>query len=274
MKPDLWVIVDDNSAIHTKRIIRQLEQEHKFAQTVLINQSRTYDEVFRYGNVVNAGFHYALARCLQSYNFLSILDVDIKISKNHYELMVKAFHKNPELGIASGLYIEPKKGVYSILGNGRKLPICGADMMFKRECLQDIGGFPTCPRPDTIALLKAINRGWKIGVVTSTYAIHLRVNESLNKYIRQGFASYFLGYHPVNAFFSGPFAALKELSLSPLGMTIGYIKGKIVLANKINDPEVLRYFNENFYRGAYKISNFLSNKNVFVDPIENSSVNL
>jgi glycosyltransferase involved in cell wall biosynthesis len=271
--PDFWIIVDDNSADVTPNIIKQLEKDYDFILSTSLSKCSDYDEVSRYGHVVQAGFNHALDYC-RELKFLGVLDADITLKKNHYEAVINAFNNVPRLGIASGLYIESRNDAfYSVSGNDQKLPICGAAMTFRKECLIDIGGFPTCPRPDTVSLLKAANRGWKIGVVSSTYVIHLRVKQSLDKYVRLGLASYLLGYHPVNALMSGPYLALRNLSLSPLGFTIGYMIGT-AKANKVADEEVKHYFSESFLRRTYEFVSLLSHRNINLDPIENSTIRL
>jgi glycosyltransferase involved in cell wall biosynthesis len=271
--PDLWIIVDDNSTDATSDVAKQLARDYKFVVNISLNECSVYDEVFRYGQVVHTGFNYALNFC-DAPDFLGVLDADVKLKKNHYEALVNAFDSMPQLGIASGTFIESKNGTScSFLENAQNLSICGADMTFRKDCLIDIGGFPTCPRPDTVALLKAANRGWKIGVVSSTYVIHLRGNISFDKYSRIGFANYMLGYHKMNALISGPWLALKNLSLSPLGFTTGYLTG-LAKGNKIADEEITRYFRESFFRYIHKFSSLLSHTNVSMDPIENATVKL
>jgi len=271
--PDFWIIVDDNSTDVTPSIIKQLEKNYDFILSTSLSKFLDYDEVFRYGSAIQTGFDYALESCAEP-KFLGVLDVDIKLKKNYYEAVINAFNSVPRLGIASGLYIESKNGVFlSASGNDQKLSVCGAAMTFRKECLIDIGGFPTCPRPDTVALLKAANRGWKIGVVSSTYAIHLRVERSLVKYIKLGLASYSLNYHPVNAIVSGSYLLLRNLSLSPLGFIMGYLIGAIQ-ATKVADEEVKQYFNKSFLRRIYKFSSLLSHRNANIDPIENATVKL
>lgn len=273
--PKLWLIVDDGSTDATPSVMKELEEDYEFILDISLNKRSSYDEVFRYGYVVRAGFNYVLD-FFRELKFLGVLDVDTKLKRNYYEEVMNAFNNVPRLGIASGLYFGPRNNTSRcfVLKKGQKLSICGAAMTFKRECLLDIGGFPACPRPDTVALLKAANREWKIGVVPSTYAIHLRANCSLSKYVKLGFASYVLGYHPLNALVSGPYMTLKNLSLSPLGFTAGYVMGA-AKNNVIADEEIRRYFHESFLRRFHKLINILSfRKNVDVDPIENSVIKL
>jgi glycosyltransferase involved in cell wall biosynthesis len=274
LQPKLWVIVDDGSTDRTPDVMDELAGKYKFVLGVREGEHEGYDEVFRYGHVVWVGLEYASHSC-KKLTLLGVLDVDMRLEKSYYEKIANSFKTIPRLGVASGLYFESDNGASTHLTQEKgacslKSSICSAAMMFKKECLSAIGGFPTCPRPDTVALLKAANRGWRIGILSSTYAIHLEANRSLSKYLKIGCASYMLGYHPLNALASGPFEALKTFSISPLGLTAGYILGAL-RTNKIADGEIRRYFHESFLRRSYEAIAMLSlRKNVNLDPIENA----
>lgn len=269
--PDYWVIVDDNSTDVTSNIVKQLEKDYDFVLSVSLSKRSAYNEVFRYGHIVRTGFTYVLKYC-RKLKFLGVLDADIKLKDNYYEAILRAFNKIPELGIASGLYLKLRNNAFCLESNNNyKSTVCGASMVFRKECLTDISGFPTLPRPDTAALLKATSRGWKVGVVSSTYAIHLRENRHLTKYLKLGIASYSLDYHPVNAILSGPYLALRNFSLSPLGFTIGYLIGAIY-KTKVKDEEVKQYYRKSLIRRIYKILRRPSHKYANLDPIDNSTI--
>jgi glycosyltransferase involved in cell wall biosynthesis len=265
LTPKLWIIVDDGSTDETKNVIIELERRYKFILGIHMKETEGYDEVFRYGRLVRTGFNYAAG--MNEVRFLGVLDVDMEFGKNYYEEILNTFERVPKLGVASGLYYESDNASSKV---NLKSSICGATMVFRKECLLNIEGYPTCPRPDTVALLKAVNRGWWIGVLSSTYEIHLKANRSLNKYLKIGSASYMLGYHPLNALVSGPFEALKTFSLSPLGLTAGYILGAL-RASEIEDRETLTYFHESFLRRTYEAIAILSGRRkVRLDPIKNA----
>jgi hypothetical protein len=73
---------------------------------------------------------------------------------------------------------------------------------------------------------------------------------------------------------SGPFEALKNFSISPLGFTAGYLLGAL-RTNEIADEEIYRYFHESFFRSSCKlISNLPFCKKINLDPLENAVVRL
>jgi len=269
--PDLWVIVDDGSIDETPQIIAGLEKRHDFIKGLsLQTKGFSYDPIFRYGIVVRLGMEQALRMCADLH-FLGVLDADIVLKKDYYEKVLLAFGSYQRLGIASGLYLVQERGPpLKILGN-----ICGGAMVFRRECLNEIGGFPVSPSPDTVAMIKAINRGWHLGVISSVYALHMRVNTSWTKFIKLGLSRYILGLHPLSALFTGPLQAIKDLSLKPLGFTIGYLVGMMRPAQKISDNEVNQYFYERFKRSVYRrIGKLAISKKIYLDPIQRALVKL
>lgn len=245
--PKVWVIVDDNSTDNTPNIIRNLEREYDFIIGLSMYTKGSYDEVSRYGLVVYKGFKFILDT-YKNVEFIGILDADILLKNNYYEVLMNTFSKYSKLGVASGRYLIMKNNhVYTA-----NMKIIPAAMIFRKECLLSINGFPISPMPDIIALLKAVNRGWLIGVSRLTYAIHLRERTSFHSYLKRGIGWYRVGYHPLNALLSGFYLSLKNLSLEPMGLTIGYIKG-VLHYSRIIEEEVKKYYYESFYRRIYSI---------------------
>lgn len=274
-RPDLWVIVDDGSTDDTPKLIKSLENNYNFITSLsLPTKHMKYDPIYRCGYVVRAGFEHILKIC-GNLGFFGILDADIVLKEDYYEKILAAFKQNSRIGVISGLY-------YVIFNKGRSIfkversdeLVCGA-MVFRKNCLLDIGGYPTYPSHDTTALIKAINRGWRLGIVTSTYAIHTRPSESWTKFLRAGLSRYILDLHPLSALFSGPLQALKNLSPAPLGFTIGYFMGMLYDLQKIEDEEINQYFHGRFRRSTYRIfKRIVERKRIETDPIKCSIIKL
>jgi len=273
--PSLWVIVDDGSSDNTPRIISNLSEKYDFIIGLsLPTKHMRYDPIYRYGFVVRSGLSYALS-LRDDLEFLGILDVDIKLKNDYYEKILDAFESKPRLGIVSGRYLIFDERTCPRFRE-RSNEIIGGAMIFRKKCLLDIGGFPVCPSPDIVALIKAVNRGWRLGLVSSTYAIHTRVDDSWTKSLRAGLSKYTLGLHPLSALLGSPLQALKNLSLNHLGFTVGYFIGVLSGTQKLNDREINKYFYERFYLGIYRrFMKITTKKSEFeTDPIKRATIRL
>ena len=273
-RPNFWLIIDDGSTDDTPHIIANLEKKYGFVKGFsLQTKDVNYDPIFRYGAVVRQGVEHALDM-YSDLEFLGILDADIRLKMDYYEKILNSFRSNAQLGIASGLYI---------VSNG-KAPnhlrilndtICGGAMVFRKKCLMEIDGFPACPSPDTAAIIKAVNRGWLLGVVTSVYAFHPRVNMSRRKFVKLGLSRHVLGLHPASALLNGFLQPLKTFSPNPLGFTVGYFAGALMQLPKIKDEEISEYFRRRFYLSVYKhIKRIITLRKIEMDPIRCATIKL
>lgn len=259
-RPNLWVVVDDNSTDKTPQIIKELEGKYTYIRGLFLKHKAKYDSVERYGYVVRRGFNYAAEVCRVvnlKYKYLAIVDADILLKENYFEVIINAFHEEPRLGIASGMYFENSGSKLNIVRDYDGMPaICGGAMVFRKECYQEIGGFPVMPRPDTIATIKAINRDWHVKVVSLTYAIHLRPYRLKTKlwqqFVKHGAVDYELNYHPVNALLTGLYMIKKTPSYLGLAYLFGYLKALLTKEKKVDDEEIRNYFWSSFYRRLYK----------------------
>ncbi|MEM3551309.1 MAG: glycosyltransferase family A protein [Candidatus Bathyarchaeia archaeon] len=270
-RPDLWVIVDDGSIDYTPNLIEDLEKNYNFITSLSLPTKHTkYDPIYRYGCVVRIGLEHALNN-QGDLEYFGILDADIVLKEDYYEKTLTAFKLNEKVGIVSGLYIVSSEGN----GERRYLsePIGGA-LIFRKKCLLDIGGFPICPSPDTAAIIKAINREWRLAIVSSTYAIHTRPSNSWTKFVRTGLSRYILDLHPLSAL-SSVLQVFKSSSLNPLGFVIGYFMGVLYRASKIEDKEIRRYFHERFHRSLYRtFKRIVERRMIETDPIKCSTLKL
>ena len=103
-----------------------------------------------------------------------------------------------------------------------------------------IGGFPLTPAPDVVFIVKALKKGWKIEVVTTTKFVHRRSQDNYKRYMKTGEHSAILGLHPVHAILIGLYLTCKKSYLG-LAFMMGYFRIFFSL-KRINDPEVFEYY--------------------------------
>jgi len=245
LKPKIWVIVDDCSYDGTDEKIRYLERNLDYVKGVFLKHCDLYDPVNRYGAIVRYGINYiqtAMPSLFKELDYIGILDADILLPRNYYKTIINLMNNVSNLGIASGLFYEivPSKG------NRIKLRyyhgVIGGAMVIRKHCLVDIGGFPSYPAPDIIAMLKAVKRGWKLGISKSTYAVHLRPR-SYKTHRVSGKIAYRVGYHPLLILFSVPYDISRRFPITFIaGKIAGYFTSMIRREPKIKDQEVLQHF--------------------------------
>jgi len=257
LKPKIWVIVDDGSCDGTDEKIRYLKQNLDYVEGVFLKHSDLYDPISRYGAVVRYGINYiqtVMPSLFKELDYIGILDVDIFLPRNYYETIINLMNYVSDLGIASGLFFEivPSKG------NRIKLRyyhgVIGGAMVIRKRCLVDIGGFPLSPAPDFVAMLKAVKRGWKLGISKSTYAVHLRPR-SYKTHIVSGKIAYRFGYHPLLILLSVPYDISRRFPIAFIaGKIVGYFTSMIRREPKIKDQEVLQHFGvERLYIRFYRM---------------------
>ena len=207
IKPLVWVIVDDGSTDQTADIINRYAQQHPWIHYVYREKdpAQTYyaSNVYaiRHGisHIQNSKFK------IQNYDFLAILDADIKLPSDYYEKILTRMHSDSKLGIASGVYVDN-------LGNGRIRKVLNdrrstpkALMVFKKNCFDQIGGFVPMKYggEDTVACFAARMNGWKTWSFPDVVAVHNKpvgtghASGMLKIRFRQGKGEYFLATHPL-----------------------------------------------------------------------------
>lgn len=205
IKPLVWVIVDDGSTDDTANIVKRYAVEHPWIHYVYREKdpAQTYyaSNVYaiRHGisHIQNSKFK------IQNYDFLAILDADIKLPSDYYEKILTRMHSDSKLGIASGVYVDNlgQGRIRKVLNDRRSTP--KALMVFKNKCFEDIDGFVPMKYgyEDTVACFAARMNGWKTWSFPDVVAVHNKpvgtghASGMLKIRFRLGMGDYFLGSH-------------------------------------------------------------------------------
>jgi hypothetical protein len=118
--------------------------------------------------------------------------------------------------------------------------------LYRREFIEGIGGYPVFNSPDTVLLIKALNRGWEVNRVEKTYFTKSRAQGSKigfwNGYKLKGKGMYKLGYHPVLLFLSAVYFSKSYPFYQGIAALYGYVMAFARREEKIDDREVIQYF--------------------------------
>ncbi len=201
VRPLAWVVVDDGSADETGRIVQEYCRCHDWIR--YLRRERVAGQTYYASNV------YAIQEGLRSldgtaYAYLAILDADIELCPDYYEAVLGRFARYPELGIATGTYLEKEGGGFvEARIDRRSTP--KAIQVFRRECYERIGGYIAFRNGGEDSGVEVLARmhGWQTWSFPDIQVIHNRPvgtgdgRSLLRARFRLGLTDYCLGTHPV-----------------------------------------------------------------------------
>ena len=179
-RPEIWVIVDDGSRDSTVSIIKQAQKDHpwiRVLKTHEVSARRPGSPVIR---AFNLGYK---AVKDEDFDFVVKLDCDLEFDAEYFSKILSRFFDDPELGIASGVYLEETDRSWKPV----KLPdyhAAGACKVVRRACLEQIGGFIRERGWDTIDQIRARMRGCKTQHFKDLILYHLKKEGSGIGFIR------------------------------------------------------------------------------------------
>ena len=246
LKPEVCLVVDDNSSDRTPEIVRSYcERFSFFKYHKNLSPKHTYSLGGHVVEVFNIGLE-VLRKQGVVFDYAIKMDSDITFDP---ECIKQLFSKNgiEEYGIFSGTpyYMHNDKKImdYSPLWHAH-----GQFKIYNVKCIDDIGGIPLSLGWDTADNIKAMSKGWKTRAFRDAfYMMHRKVGgkSSLKKgRINHGIGAYVLGYNLI--YFA--IKVLHDLVRPPvmLGsayMLFGYFKAlfgenKVILQS--NEKKLLR----------------------------------
>ena len=213
--PDEWVIVSDQSTDATDDIVQRYAADHRFINFVRLHgkQERSFASVV---HVTEAG-----VKAIKStnYEFIGLLDADVRFDPDYYEALLKRFSMDSKLGLAGGVVVDVVDGKV-IKGRQYMENVAGATQFFRKECFESLGGLVAIPEGgwDAITCVVARANGFRTATFADLRMEHLKPRNIsqgniVSRYWQLGIREYALGYHPL-------FEILKCLSRSLLSPVI------------------------------------------------------
>jgi len=199
--PFRWLIVDDGSTDDTVSVIDEYKKKYPWIDS---HQRKKSDGQAYFASNVSAIMEGYKKLCDLQFEYVAILDADISLPENYYELILRKFKNDPQLGIASGIYENLiDNELRLVLSDRRSTP--KAIMVFRREVFDQIGGFIPLPYggEDTAACVMARMNEWKAWSFPNIKTIHHRPTGTghsasiFKARFMQGICEHGLAIHPL-----------------------------------------------------------------------------
>ena len=198
VRPVEWVIVSDGSADRTDEIVRAAAAAHPWIRLLPLppRAQRSFAAVVL---AVEAGVHNLT---VDGYEYIGLLDSDVRFQSDYFERVIERFESSPQLGLAGGVVIDAGHSKDHLPRNRQDVP--GAVQFFRRTCFEALGGLLAIPEGgwDALTCARARMVGFETRLLTDLVVDHLKPrNIAKGGVIRRqwqfGMRDYALCYHPL-----------------------------------------------------------------------------
>lgn len=195
-RPMKWIIVSDGSTDRTDDIVRTYVADNNWIELLRMPERR--DRHFE-GKALCFAAGWERVKALKP-DIIGNLDADISFESDTFSFLLSEFAANPQLGIGGPAFREQRVSYdfrFSSLTH-----VSGACQLFRRECLDAIGGYTPIKRGgiDVVACAMARMKGWQTRTFPGKMIVHHRAMGSamragLSAKFRLGERDYVLGRH-------------------------------------------------------------------------------
>jgi len=241
--PSEWIIVNDGSNDRTKDIVESRVSTKAWIK-IVDKEDRGFTEV---GRGVMETFYWGIKNIqCDDWDIIVKLDCDIELESNYFEMLLKRFNENKQLGIAGGTSYVPEKGRLYVEKMPEYYPWAGA-RAYRRKCFDDINGLIVSLGWDIVDIIKAQMKEWETKRFEDLRIIHLRRMSSRRGLwegkVRTGRNFYITGYHPLFLIARSFYRLLQRpFLIESLGVMYGYYMAMIKKEKLIVTEEEKRFF--------------------------------
>jgi glycosyltransferase involved in cell wall biosynthesis len=210
LKPTIWLIVDDGSTDGSREWLATATESRPWL--VVVDAPEQADEYLgaHVARIKRWGLEQAQGLASergQPAQFAGILDADIVVPPDHYRALIDRCEADPGLGIVSSVVVSKGDQGTKLDRFQREDSARGGTQLFRRECLEAIGGLPPWPGFDGAANVKARAKGFSTRCFFEIVAVQQRETAARfghdAGYARKGRYAWFLGVHPLMALARG-----------------------------------------------------------------------
>jgi poly-beta-1,6-N-acetyl-D-glucosamine synthase len=246
LPPDRWLVVDDGSSDDTLAIARGLERELEFLTVIEASDALPAGAdnlaLAREAHAFNLGLG---AAGWQDFDFVGKLDGDVELPEEWFATLIERFERSPDLGLAAGRLAEPGQRGWETI----PIPsyhVHGAVKLFRRQCLEEIGGVPERLAWDTIDETYARMHGYRTHSFADLVARHHRpwgsADGLLRGRARHGECAWILHYGAGWVTLrSLKVATVPPWGLSGLAFLYGYARAALKRVPRVDDRRFRRF---------------------------------
>jgi len=238
--PMKWIIVDDRSTDETWSIITRAAQKHSFIEPM----RETGDAGRRVGSNIVHLFNRGYQRLPAKIPFVVKMDADILLPENYFEVLLRRFHSDPKLGMASGKTYNYQKGKW-VLERIADSHVTGGCKTYRTRCLEDCGGLIPIHGWDILDVVQARWKGWRAESFRDLRLFHLRLTGygqgMLKAQIVYGRSYYAMRAHPLFVLGKSLYRAWERPYFFGLLIFIGYLIAVLSREKRLADLEWVRF---------------------------------
>jgi biofilm PGA synthesis N-glycosyltransferase PgaC len=251
--PDLWVVVDDGSTDRTPEILAELTERIGFLQVLDTAKLPKIGAVpDRLATAAEArAFNLGLnSVAWRDFTHIAKLDGDTELPPRYFEALLGEFARDPELGLAGGVYADPDPSPggsgWKVVGIPSEHHVPGTLKCYSRACFQAVGGMQERLAWDTIDETYARMRGYRTRAYPKLIAHHHRpwgsADGTLRGRARHGECAYIVHFTlPWVTLRAFKLALSRPRGLSGLAFLYGYLRSAARRVSRVDDPEFRRF---------------------------------
>ena len=250
--PDLWVVVDDRSTDRTPEILVRLTE--RIAFMTVLNAAQAVAAAPPQGAVKDRLATAAAPRTFnlglnsvdwRSFTHIAKLDGDTELPPYYFERLLGEFERDPELGLAGGVYADPdpegEGDGWKVVSIPVEHHVPGTLKCYSLECFQAIDGVQERLGWDTIDETYARMRGYRTRAFPDLVAHHHRpwgsADGTLRGRARHGQCAYIVQFTlPWVTLRAFKLARTPPRGLSGLAFLYGYLRSPFQRVPRVEDP--------------------------------------
>src|SRR5688572_10939190 len=243
--PLKWIIVNDGSTDSTAAIIDRFAAEHRWIERLDMPAHRDRSFAAK-AHCVNAAWKKVVAL---DFEVIGNLDADVSFEPDYLEFLLQKFVEFPDLGVA-GTPLRAEGGYDTSKDSfeGENY-VAGPCQLFRRKCLEDIGGYVPnkAGGVDWIAVTTARMKGWKTRSFREKRYFHHRSfgtaeRGPLSALYSYGEKDYYLGGSCVWEICRVAYRFAKPpVVFGGLALGLGFLSAAMRRVPKAVSPELMRF---------------------------------